>query len=84
MLAKYLSVNLTELVFEYLSEFIVLNQANPSDIIVNYLLVNPNKIDWYYFSQNPSEHAVDYLFKHLDKINMNGISLNSNKFNDLN
>ena len=54
--------------------------SNPSDVVVDYLLNNPDNINWYYFSKNTNKRAVAYLKKNKDKINWSCLSGNeSNK-----
>ena len=52
---------------------------NPNDIIVDYLLTVPDKIEYYGFSVNPNDKAVEYLLANPDKINYEFFSTNTNE-----
>lgn len=79
--------NLSQALFDFaMNEFYSnyyykeLLSSNPSDAVVNYLLNNPDKIDWYYFSKNTNEKAVAFLKKNKANINWSCLSGNtSNK-----
>ena len=49
-----------------------------NDKIVEFLIGNPDKIYWKYFSENPNNQAVKFLFNNQDKIDMEAFSRNSN------
>jgi hypothetical protein len=51
--------------------------CNPSDVVVDYLLKRPDKIEWYYFSKNTNERAVAYLKKNEENINWSCLSGNT-------
>ena len=62
------------------SYYYELLNCNPSDVVVDYLLKMPEKIESYYFSKNTNEKAVAFLKKNKANINWSCLSGNtSNK-----
>src|ERR1700690_2589122 len=85
-LQKYIIKDLTEEIFKYANEYILLDWIYKNKINWYYLSLNPNaidllkqnkeKIDWSWLSQNPN--AINLLKQNKEKINWDYLSQNPN------